>query len=160
MDVTQEMNILKHKYLKSISMLEADTIDISIEGNLLDTGDSRYNSQDEKPTGEPNIVAIFNNYTDAEEVYIYPISEFENSKPRLALTLNTYETNRKSENLIKATANNIDFKGYKLTWAARTVKLCHYCRDTQHIITNCNVKSPDNVRTKHGTLPRDRFSTY
>ncbi|CAG8734031.1 2373_t:CDS:2, partial [Acaulospora morrowiae] len=34
-------------------------------------------------TGEPNIMAIFSNYTDAEEAYTYPILEFKNFKPRL-----------------------------------------------------------------------------
>ncbi|CAG8737289.1 12427_t:CDS:2 [Acaulospora morrowiae] len=64
------------------------------------------------------------------------------------------------EDLTKATANNIDFKGHKLTWVARIVKLCHYCGDTQHMITNCNVKPLNNSHTRHRTHSRDRFSTY
>ncbi|CAG8568488.1 9373_t:CDS:2, partial [Acaulospora morrowiae] len=210
----------------------------------------------EEPTGESNIVAIFNNYTDAVKACTHPILKFENFKPRLASTLSTYEINHRSvriwdilnifsrkisqqdlsnlmllsisrckkqdhtkdttirmfpyyytrekrlernefsikltkfldliteqdlsdimqqvgakacytsqtiekfrrftslnfishEDLTKATANDIDFKGHKLTWVARTAKLCYYCRDTQHMIANCNVKPLNNSRTKH-----------
>ncbi|CAG8528516.1 10455_t:CDS:2, partial [Acaulospora morrowiae] len=42
------------------------------------------------------------------------------------------------EDLTKAIANNIDFKGHKLIWVARTAKLCYYCGNTQHMIANCN----------------------
>ncbi|CAG8523208.1 17394_t:CDS:2 [Acaulospora morrowiae] len=165
-DVTQKMNIPNHRHLKSISVLETDMTNVSMIENLSDTKDI------EKPTEEPNIAVIFINYTDAEEACTDPISEFENSKSRLALTLNTYETNYKSvrirdilqhlskrdittgatkfdpiddimqqvgakacyipqtnetrkrftslnftsqEDLTKATASDIDFKGYKLT---------------------------------------------
>ncbi|CAG8701354.1 1015_t:CDS:2, partial [Acaulospora morrowiae] len=280
-DITQKTNILNHRHLKSMSVLETDTTDVNMVGNLSDTEDSRTNNQDtwerqpeknlihmgengkvEEPTGEPNIAVIFSNYTDTEEACTDPISEFENSKPRLAPTLNTYKTNRKSvriwdipqhfskrdittgatkfvvndwsvtvegttmrmlpyyrtketklerdefsitltkfpdsmiahdlsdimqqvgakacytpqtnesrrrfaslnfasqEDLTKATASDIDCKGHKLIWAARTAKLCHYCRDTQHMIANCNVKPPDSTRTRYGTHPRDRFTTY
>ncbi|CAG8485446.1 14462_t:CDS:2 [Acaulospora morrowiae] len=99
-DITQEMNILNHKYLKFISVLESDITDISIEGNFSDIKNmAKYYlhlTKVEEPTGEPNIMTIFSNYTDAEEAYTYPISEFENFKSKLALMLYIYETNRKS----------------------------------------------------------------
>ncbi|CAG8521534.1 4605_t:CDS:2, partial [Acaulospora morrowiae] len=291
-DITQEMNLTNPKYQRSMSLLKADTTDINMEGNLLDTENNRTNSQEvEESTGEPNIIAIFSNYTDAEEACTHPVAKFENFKPRLIPILSTNKTNYRSvriwdipqqffkkdiatgsikfdsikyiqmqttgphksavvifthqldydtainnwsvmiegmtmkmfpyyhtrktrlkrdefsitlikfsdlitaqdlsnimqqvsakachtsqtnemfrrfaslnfashEDLIKATANNIDFKGHKLTCVARIAKLCHYYGNTQYMITNCNIKPLDNSRTRYKTQSVVRFSTY
>ncbi|CAG8502268.1 16370_t:CDS:2 [Acaulospora morrowiae] len=103
-DITLEINILNHKHLKSMSVLEANTTDVSMKGNLSDTEVAKYFLHLTKYPGkttrkksdlygrEWQVVTI----TDVKEACTDPISEFKNSKPRLASTLNIYETNHKS----------------------------------------------------------------
>ncbi|CAG8734039.1 2374_t:CDS:1, partial [Acaulospora morrowiae] len=45
-NIIQKMNIPNHKHLKSMSVLEADMTDISMEEDLSDMEDSRTNSQE------------------------------------------------------------------------------------------------------------------
>ncbi|CAG8737282.1 12426_t:CDS:2, partial [Acaulospora morrowiae] len=86
-DITENKSF-KPKYQKSISVLKANITDISIKEILSDT-------EMEEPTEEPNIMAIFSNYTDAKKACIHPILKCKNSKPRLVPTLSTYKINCK-----------------------------------------------------------------